>query len=62
MGNEASSLSKSKELKSASTNKEVSQPAQIVIVKEKPLNFSKTVRPFSLSCFFEKLIKKRIKE
>jgi len=49
MGNETSSLSKSKEIKSANTNTEVSQPAQIVVVKEKPLNFSKTEQQETVS-------------
>ena len=55
MGNETSSLSKSKEIKSAKTNTEVSQPAQIVVVKEKPLNFSKTVIFFYIVFFIASL-------
>jgi len=42
MGNETSSISKSKDLKSANTNKEGPKTAQIVTVKEKPIHFSKT--------------------
>ena len=54
MGNETSSISKSKDLKSANTNKEGPKTAQIVTVKEKPIHFSKTVRYFI--CLFNFLV------